>query len=153
MFNEISSADVIKFDGLSGTVQFDAAGDLKSPIFALSNYRSRVGASSSSSGDDSAGEWVEVGNVTETSFFVDTTLLQWPGGASDGAGFGQQLRPWCAAGFEPLLTFATGMSCLPTCLSAYLPAYLPADLSACLPTCLHVFLPADLSIICVCAHH
>lgn len=105
LFNEITS--YAQFEGVSGYVYFDTAGDLKYPAFSLSNYQTRK-EDSHGSGDDSIGEWVVVGNVTETSFFVAKDSLQWPGGAENAVSFSKQLIPWCAAGSEPLLTFATG---------------------------------------------
>lgn len=93
----------VYFEGVSGQINFDAAGDLLYPTFSLSNYREPLDGGSN-------GEWVVVGNVTETSFYIDWSLVQWPGQKQNTSSFRQQLTPWCAAGSEPLLTFATGQS-------------------------------------------
>mmetsp|Transcript_18994 Transcript_18994/g.31742 ORF Transcript_18994/g.31742 Transcript_18994/m.31742 type:complete len:992 (-) Transcript_18994:1956-4931(-) len=115
LFDEITSN--VQFEGVSGNVYFDSSGDLKYPAFSLSNYQTRKDVDS---GHDSIGEWVVVGNVTETSFFVAEDSLQWPGGAANSSGFSKQLIPWCAAGSEPLLTFATGVySCSPCRVGYY----------------------------------
>lgn len=106
----------VAFEGVSGQVNFDTAGDLLHPTFSLSNYRDPLQTGDEGEGEEEKGggggegDWVVVGNVTETSFFVDESLLQWPGGASNASSFSLQLLPWCGAGSEPLLTYATGMS-------------------------------------------
>lgn len=104
LFNEITSS--VEFEGVSGNVQFEASGDLENPAFSLSNYQTRQ---SDGSEGESVGEWVVVGNVTETSFYVAEGAVQWPGDAVDASSFNKQLIPWCSAGSEPVLTFVTGI--------------------------------------------
>jgi hypothetical protein len=111
LFDELTAN--VHFKGVTGEVRFDSAGDRENPTFSLSNYRTPLlfdesgSAKEEEGGVSGEGEWVVVGNATETSFWVNISLLQWPGG-SDASSFTQQLVPWCAAGSEPLVTFTTG---------------------------------------------
>ena len=105
MFDHITTN--VYFEGVSGNVNFDSVGDLLNPAFSLSNYRTPVD-NYGANNDTVNGEWIVIGNVSETSFHVDMSLLEWPGAAADASSFSNQLKPWCLAGYEPLLTYVTG---------------------------------------------
>jgi hypothetical protein len=105
----------VSFEGVSGTIDFSASGDLVDPIFRIVRYEGYEL-------DDE--QWEDVGTIDSNGLSdIDLTKLVWPDGSVGvTSSYSNQLVPYCGAGQEPIMASGGIYTCTPCEVGYYKPS-------------------------------
>ena len=85
----------VKFEGITGYVDFDAYGNPKIPSFSVKSFVKEQDVDSSF--------WRDVGYIASHYVVLNYNGIEWPDGSvGKTSNYSQQLTPYCLEGYEPV---------------------------------------------------